>query len=200
MRTTIAFTTLLGAVALGIFSFSQFNEATISTEIENIEAYMIDDVAFLTWTSSSEVIGDEYIIEKSPDGKQFETLKVVDQNGLGSKYTYVDESPNYGLSYYRVRHKASSEDVTPLINHGGPFDFNVKADSKGLVLRSINAKPDSYLVTISDKNGRHIAMHSININEVDVITIPTEGIDFSKEEYLVSLHNTEWSVAKEITI
>lgn len=73
----------------------------------NFEYNAIGGKVFLKWTCKSNEQKTLFIIQKSDDGKNFETLKV--KEGVCTKadvsllYCYVDEKPNKkGKTYYRI--------------------------------------------------------------------------------------------------
>ena len=60
---------------------------------------------FLNWSASNEQADCVYIIERSPDGVQFESVGV--KEGIGTDvelfYSWMDNKPLEGFSYYRVK-------------------------------------------------------------------------------------------------
>jgi hypothetical protein len=63
-------------------------------------------VAQLTWATAQEKNNASFVIERSPDGIHFQDLGSVNGNGNTqqvSTYSYTDEQPLNGTSYYRLR-------------------------------------------------------------------------------------------------
>ncbi len=60
---------------------------------------------FLNWSASNEQADCVYIIERSPDGVEFESIGV--KEGIGTDvelfYSWMDNTPLEGFSYYRVK-------------------------------------------------------------------------------------------------
>ena len=59
----------------------------------------------LDWTSSMEQNNDYFLVERSKDLVQFESITQVKakEGNLGHTYSFVDENPYNGTSYYRLR-------------------------------------------------------------------------------------------------
>lgn len=62
---------------------------------------------YLNWISGSEINNDYYLIEKSADGTNYETLTSVPSYGNGSSssaqtYNYIDSNPLSNKTYYRL--------------------------------------------------------------------------------------------------
>jgi len=60
----------------------------------------------LLWETASETDNDFFAVEKSINGIDFDEVTKVDGKGtttLKSNYTWIDQSPNDGLNYYRLR-------------------------------------------------------------------------------------------------
>lgn len=58
------------------------------------------------WTVSMEINNDFFSIERSLDGREWETIAIVDGAGnhsVETKYSAYDEHPEMGLAYYRLR-------------------------------------------------------------------------------------------------
>jgi hypothetical protein len=61
---------------------------------------------FLEWVTKSERNNDYFSIERSEDGKIFETIKQINGAGNSTKklhYDFTDYSPLRGTNYYRLK-------------------------------------------------------------------------------------------------
>lgn len=70
------------------------------------EAQLRDNVVALDWETAFEENNEYFAVERSFDGQQFETIGKV--NGAGDaavamRYEFIDEAPQVGLNYYRIR-------------------------------------------------------------------------------------------------
>ncbi|HTH58182.1 MAG TPA: T9SS type A sorting domain-containing protein, partial [Cyclobacteriaceae bacterium] len=64
-----------------------------------------DESVTLSWATASELNFDYFSLERSSDGKVFEEIAQVKGNGTTNKahtYSYKDDNPLIGLSYYRL--------------------------------------------------------------------------------------------------
>lgn len=60
----------------------------------------------LTWTTSSEINNNRFELERSIDGENFEYLgeiKGVGNSNQNKTYKFIDQSPQSGVNYYRLR-------------------------------------------------------------------------------------------------
>ena len=83
------------------------------------------------WQTASEVNCDYFSIERSADGKKFETITEVDGGGNSNtalQYSYLDMNPSSPVSYYRLKQ----------------VDFDGKSETFNVV--SVNPKPQRELV------------------------------------------------------
>lgn len=56
----------------------------------------------ISWHNAAETPGSQYLVERSQDGKTFETIATVAANGKESRYTYGDRAYKTGENYYRL--------------------------------------------------------------------------------------------------
>ena len=71
----------------------------------NFEAIAENNYVMVSWYTSSETEIDSFIIERSPDAKNFTEIGRVKATGGPEKltaYAVVDKYPNTGLAYYRL--------------------------------------------------------------------------------------------------
>ncbi|WP_163913523.1 Ig-like domain-containing protein [Pontibacter burrus] len=72
----------------------------------SFSARAVNDGAFLTWTTATELNNDYFVIEKSADGKSFEEIGRVKGAGNSSvklSYSYHDARFKESKSYYRLK-------------------------------------------------------------------------------------------------
>lgn len=193
---TIAISTIVG------FNFPESQNSNQKVEISDFEAYMIEDVAFVSWMATSEVHNEEVTLEKSSNGHKFSPVQKFELNSAGSKYTFVDKNPSYGLSYYRIRHKHHKplENVAHLINHDGPIHFEVSAKNKVIELQADHRSDKTYLVSVADKGGKHYFLQSMTFTTKKPVKIDMKEFGIKNQEYIVHLHSTEWSTDKSISL
>jgi len=73
--------------------------------IHNYNTVYNEGKVFVSWTSKNETEDCLYIVERSGDGNQFESVGV--KEGIGARielyYSWVDKNPPAGFAYYRVK-------------------------------------------------------------------------------------------------
>jgi len=87
-----------------IGSVSQFNPLPI--ELLSFNAEPVDRSVILTWETASESNNDFFTVERSVDGKSFQTIGHVPGAGTSNTrlaYRTEDDNPAKGLSFYRLK-------------------------------------------------------------------------------------------------
>lgn len=91
---------------------------SLPVEIVDFSAELTpEDEVSLHWLTAAEINSDHFVIERSQDGQNWETLTQTDAMGNSNElteYRTVDPSPWFGTSYYRlilVNTNGSSENV-----------------------------------------------------------------------------------------
>ena len=193
---------ILALLITTLFGFDIITQRSSRMEVRDFEAYMIDDVAFVSWMTSVEAGAEKVNLEKSLDGKAFKVIKSFQLNGSKSKYTFVDEDPGYGVSYYRIRHTNHDHDelIVPLVNHNGPFDFHVSKERNGLKLKAVHHHEETYLVSLTDKEGKHYLIQPITFHKHRAVSIDFTELQLESKEYIVRLQTSEWSVDRRISL
>ena len=80
--------------------------AFCSTNILNLSASFKNGMTTIKWNTTDEVQVNQFIVEKSSDGTNFTSFKIVDPKGSNSSYAVIDRNPYRGsYLYYRIRIK-----------------------------------------------------------------------------------------------
>jgi hypothetical protein len=109
---TIAFIILIAAATSSMAQAPQSNNPmTMSaSNQEAMNIYNYNTVyntgkVFLSWTSKNEPEDCIYVVERSGDGRDFQSVGV--KEGIGAEielyYSWIDQAPPAGFSYYRVK-------------------------------------------------------------------------------------------------
>jgi hypothetical protein len=81
-----------------------FSYMVLPLNIESFTATKGNKQVMLNWKTSAEMNIDRFIVERSADGRSFSTLTSVAATNLaGANYSYCDNSPLAGRSFYRLR-------------------------------------------------------------------------------------------------
>lgn len=78
----------------------------LDVELSEFNVKAKKESAVLNWTTTSEINSDKFIIERSHDGKSFNSIGVVQSNGNSTHdidYEFIDNRPLAGISYYRLQ-------------------------------------------------------------------------------------------------
>ncbi len=113
---------------------AQQGSTMISNNPENINIHNYSTVynsgkVFLSWTSKNETEDCVYVIERSGNGQEFQSVGI--KEGIGSEielyYSWIDKTPPPGFAYYRVKKitKEGSQlysSVSSVINQSSNFE------------------------------------------------------------------------------
>ncbi len=98
-------------------------------ELLTFSADLQENEVLVKWETASQRNNDYFTIERSTDGKEFENVGEVDGAGNSNEvlsYSFTDEDPAQGLSYYRLRqtdYDGATEAFFPVaINYIVPVD------------------------------------------------------------------------------
>ena len=76
-----------------------------SVNIYNYQSIYNSGKVFVSWTSKNEPEDCIYVVERSGDGRDFQSVGV--KEGIGAEielyYSWIDQAPPAGFSYYRVK-------------------------------------------------------------------------------------------------
>lgn len=79
----------------------------LPVELLGLYAIVETDRVNLIWETASELNNEKFLIEKSDDEKEdFQTIGTIPGKGTTSeysKYTFQDDSPSNGITYYRIK-------------------------------------------------------------------------------------------------
>ncbi len=145
------------------FTFGEFtllsNDAPLPIALLDFTARSTDRGVQLDWQTLSETDNDYFTLERSKDGQAF--LPIARLEGAGShqgllSYTYLDEQPLSGRSYYRLRQ--TDFDGTFSLSPVRMIDRNQEA------LRSFRAFPNP-------NTGERIRVELEGLNADEVLTL-----------------------------
>ncbi|HEY1113214.1 MAG TPA: T9SS type A sorting domain-containing protein [Chitinophagaceae bacterium] len=172
------------------------NEATLPVNFKGFQGKKVARGTQLIWDVADEFNVSRYEVQKGSDGGSFKTIGIVFA-GEKSAYTFVDEQPSQGVSFYRIR----SIDVD------GKFKFStVISFSNGKSAAILRAYPmparnqvtlqhgaieGKAQVTISSEDGRIVKRQVLTVGSM------LTSIDLSSLKaglYLLRLENSNGEV------
>lgn len=92
----------------------------LPVELTSFNLYLKDDLCYIEWETGCEINNDYFIIEKSKDGLNWQSISTVLGNGnsfVPIKYNYIDKQGCIGTCFYRltqVDYNGDSETFRPL--------------------------------------------------------------------------------------
>jgi hypothetical protein len=88
---------------------------TLPVSIRDFSGEQFDQTIKLNWSTSDEINLSLYELQRSADGKNFESIAIVfSQNGTNNLYNYVDKKPLDGVNYYRLK----------MVNNDTKFEYS----------------------------------------------------------------------------
>ncbi|MCH8330222.1 MAG: T9SS type A sorting domain-containing protein, partial [Bacteroidetes bacterium] len=129
-------------------------------ELLYFTAELIDDNdVLLNWETASETNNHHFIVERSVDGRKFESLGSVAAVGPYYLYQFIDKEPYSGINYYRL---------VQIDNNGNSFASNtifIKVIASGFELINIRPVPtlDVVYVEFSSEKEGNVQIEVINL-------------------------------------
>jgi hypothetical protein len=184
-----------------LLSFSQEEELTnaIDTLVitdkydsnkiaEELDAVVHDNAkVFLSWKVELGQV-DFFAIERSCNGKDFETMAVLKQTSRQLKMDWIDEQPARGKNLYRIRCSYSdgqsrySKSIMAYIGGNVSFRFYPNPADNILIIRSEQAID----VTIIDGNGRTRITQNL-LSGLQLLNISS----LEKGVYIIRIYNRQ---------
>lgn len=81
-------------------------QAPLPVELISFNAQAMEREVKLSWSTASEINNDYFTLERSTDGRTFETIATILGHGTTteiSNYIHMDKNPVSGLNYYRLK-------------------------------------------------------------------------------------------------
>ena len=161
------------------------------------------------WITTGEINSSHYLVEKSKDGRQFESIGRIASNNradLQSTYSYVDNVPNNGVVYYRLAMVDKDGSIAysriVVINFANSKFFvvdNVKVSASSSNLRINVSTSQSQILNyaIIDVNGRIITAKNMQL-QIGSNNIVTDIPAINKGIYYVKMQTADASITKAV--
>lgn len=134
--------------------------------LASFNAALVGNHVDVKWTTQSEINNDYFNVERSSDNIHYYSIGLVDGRGTTTQtnhYTFTDNAPLRGLSYYRLRqtdYDGTSETFAPVvISNRGNGTFTVypnPSNSPFVHLSSSDAPLTASAVKVQDITGKQI--------------------------------------------
>lgn len=99
---------LANEVSSTLSFFQVTDNVPLSISLNDIAAYNRGGINEVVWHTVSEDKGDMFEVQRSKDASSFTGIGSVRANGVASNYTFKDERPYNGITYYRLLLKNSN--------------------------------------------------------------------------------------------
>ena len=123
----------------------------------------------LSWKTSYESKVKAFEIHKSSNGRTFEKITSVKSEGKSAYYSYQDEYPANGTSYYKLLQVDESGNTEELsvksLNVNGDKDFTVYATSDGLIVNYEGQRDGIATLILSNIKGQKVLEQQVIFNE-----------------------------------
>jgi photosystem II stability/assembly factor-like uncharacterized protein len=86
----------------------------LPVSLQSFAAECNSRVVKLNWSTASELASDEFVIERSREGADYQAIGSVDAAGTSSQtisYAFTDREPLYGSAYYRLKQRDADGSV-----------------------------------------------------------------------------------------
>ena len=83
-------------------------QSPLDIKLGDISALNVGNSNRVDWSTLSEEITDKFELQRSVDGKSFETITSIGAKGYANRYSYVDNTPFTGINYYRLMMRDAS--------------------------------------------------------------------------------------------
>lgn len=154
----------------------------LSVKLEQISAVKDGDKNRVDWNTVNEDAGDYFIVEKSIDGTEYESMGRVNARGIASTYFIHDTHPHLGLNYYRLKvvsfdgNIAYSKVVTVYNNTSKDFSISAFPNPVQQTLSvSINGNiGNNATVSLIDIYGKVLMQHIVQSanDQIDCSSLP----------------------------
>ena len=195
-----------------VTSFSPFtfgsNDADanpLPVDLLTFEANLVEDQADLTWSTASEINNDFFLVQRSEDGTEWETLGEVDGNGTVNEiinYDFKDARPLFGKSFYRLKQVDfdGQFEYSPVVSINNPFTgqamkvmvFPNPTSAENINLRVLTGNQENKIsVQLIDALGHRFIdekMSPETFNQ-DLILRPEEGLAKGVYFLMVTQHD-----------
>ncbi len=198
------------AAALLQMSLFQSELTDESPELKSFSADIQNENVIINWNmnNTNNVLGFELF--KSTDGSNWEMIDFVDgEEAVDFTFNYIDETPNWGINFYRIRLMDKSGDYGFLRTTKVVFEYTTGADigeffpnptTNGMTNLNINI-PDGGEATIylHDSMGKLVGTYQKTI-ESGTDTISFDLTDLSYGIFYAKINLNRVSYTKKIMV
>ena len=143
-------------------SWTSYVPAPVKFSLFNLEKFNYNSI--VSFSTVSETNNDYFTIERSGDGRNFESIGAIKGAGNSNQelsYEFVDESPLAGINYYRIKQT----------DFDGAYSYteirSVRHQTKNVIVSpnrtdgklNVTSELDNYNVAIYNTSGQEVQRH-----------------------------------------
>ena len=143
-------------------SWTSYVPAPVKFSLFNLEKFNYNSI--VSFSTVSETNNDYFTIERSGDGRNFESIGAIKGAGNSNQelsYEFVDESPLAGINYYRIKQT----------DFDGAYSYteirSVRHQTKNVIVSpsrtdgklNVTSEMDNYDVVIYNTGGQEVQRH-----------------------------------------
>lgn len=159
----------------GTGSFGSNTLGTLPVELISFSGEIVINQTILRWSTGSEINNSHFEIQKSIDGKSFETIGIVEGNGNSTElieYNYVDL--DVSTAYYRLKQidydlNFEYSDVILIENESSSISIIQNLTSNQFLITGNG----NYTINLFSVNGKLIFKKELFINGQELLIIPS---------------------------
>jgi hypothetical protein len=146
-----------------------YDTNVLGISLYNFFAQKNNGVGVLTWTASSDSSYNTFLVQRSADSKNWQTLSVVSANQQHQQYQYEDATPPEGTSYYRLGLQSSNGNLTYSAIRAIEFQESTEL--------SVYPNPAFSMISISNHTPiRRIAIKGLDGRMIRSITVSSPAL------------------------
>ncbi len=185
---------------VGYQNYSSLN--TLPVKLIDFKATSNNGIVQLKWIVSNEVNIDAYEIQRSTDGRVFQTLGNVTASNV-STYSFSDNNPTKGNNYYRLITKEKGKSVVSkiiVIKVAETVKFTVTQIGNMLQVQLSNFAAGAYHLSLMNSNGQLVQKQTVQLNGTDANLQIGLNSNISKGVYRVLLQSEKVNINRSIII
>lgn len=185
-----------------IYPFDVNCTTVLPVELLSFEAEASGAVSLLTWSTATETNCDYFSVERLNENNVWNEIGRVDGNGTTSQtsyYSFVDEMPNEGVNYYRLRQVDfdGSHWYSPIraVHFGDVESFDAQVNySWSLLNYTLNGTVGQTLIEVFNSEGQLVHSEKTSDPYGNFIAPDAAGI------YLIRFSNQRGTITRRVVI
>ena len=189
-----------------ITTFFTYSSTTLPVKLVDFKAMKERETVQLQWAVADETNIEEYQVQRSVNGVQFNTISVVKgKNAPGSTmYAFADKEAQKGINYYRLsvveRGKFEYSKVVSIRNTTDKNSFTVLPRGRTLMLKLSGIDAGIYKVSVMNTSGQLLHVASFQHDGSEILKDIELKDGLSRGVYRVTLQGENAQFIKSILV